>query len=575
MRSSSIKCRAIIYAVLIASICVNTSNAFSDEEFLKYRGAVGFADRSDKIVDHEFTKDGKKLILIGEKNLQIWNVDSLKLIRSIPNSIDQFTPSSGFFSKYILLGLPKLLQWRPYLIDPNGKWIATIEKEPTAKGRLVIVRDLKNLDQIGTLSVDEFSAKWLSFDEQKNEILTTFEKGKANAFVSWKASDLSKTESIVIDEYKWHEKIQNGKKVIVGAGDSKFVLNLKQGETLSLRDVATGETEKYFTADNLDPKTPFQDTEVTDDEKILISKRDDRLFVWDIDGDGKPRFEIPGGDLGYKFKKILNDRFILASKEKDLYLFDIRGNGMPNMRFQALAPKDSVKFADISADGRFIALEEDERVRVFDLNGGGEPVLELRRDSPNERFRGIVFLNEFGSLAVGRANNADKKEFRSEIYDLTDFKLTKTYPRSFQPGYELILNDKYMFDESTGSASIWDPESGKAVFIPIKTETNSCSYDDTNCTETTSNAQRLYFNNDETRLIRTGDNSDSLWDVKSGERLQELFDKDKVKCNKRNEVKHSGLAETKWSADNSYVYALDMSGLFRTSRLIHFWDVVK
>ena len=562
---------AVFLLVIGLTFSLSLAAFAADDEFLKYRGAVGFTDRSDKIVDYEFTKEGKKLIIIGEKHLQVWNVHELKLVRSIPNSIEQFAPIKGIFSKYILMGLPKILQWRPFLVDPNGKWIATIEKPNKAQARMVVIRDLEKLDQIGTLSVDGFSAKLIAFDEQKNEILTTFEKEKANAFVSWKASDLSKTESIVIDEYKWHKKIRDGKKVIVGAGDSKFVFNIKQGETLSLRDVATGETEKYFTAENLKSGTPFQDTFVTENERILISRRDDRLFVWDIDGNGKPRFELPVGNpkFEYRFKKILNDRFILASKEKDLYLFDIRGDGTPKMKFQALVPKDSVEFADISSDGRYIAVEEDERLRVFDLNGGSEPVLELKRDSPNERFRGIVFLNEFGWLAVGRANNAEKKAFRSEIYDLKNFALTKTYPRYFQPGYELIMNDKYMFDEDTGSASIWDPESGKFVFIPIKTDSTDCSYDDTNCTETIYNVQQLYFSDDETRIIRTGDNSDSLWDVKEGKLLQELFDKDNVKYNKRSQIKNSGLVETKWSADNSYVYALGSSGR------ILFWDVVK
>jgi hypothetical protein len=57
--------------------------------------------------------------------------------------------------------------------------------------------------------------------------------------------------------------------------------------------------------------------------------------------------------------------------------------------------------------------------------------------------------------------------------------------------------------------------------------------------------------------------------VKEGKLLQELFDKDNVKYNKRNQIKDSGLDETHWSPDNNFVYAVGSSGR------ILFWDVIK
>ncbi len=549
----------------------------SDNEPLKYRGAMGFADGSDKIAGFEFVKDGSKLVVIGETQIQIWDAKELKLIRSIPHTIDQFAPSKGFFSKYILLGIPKLLRWRPYVVDPNGKWLATIERSDIPNIRTVVVRDLQELNKINELKLDGYSANYISYDEARDQVVGEFKKGKSNAYVSWDAVGLAQTKVLVIDDYKWHKEIKDGKKVIVGSGDSKFVANLKQGDTLTLRDVATGKIETVYSADGLKPETPFQETEVVANETLLVSKRDDRLFVWDIDGDGKPKIELPVGNPKntYNYRGVLNDRFIHLTKDNSLYIYDLIGNSDRPEEFRPTS-KDRPYPADISKDGRFIAVQEAERARVFEI-GKNDPVLSIVRDSPNERLRGIAFVEELGVFAIGRVNNKEKKPFRTELFDLADFKLTRSIARWTSPSYRLIKEDKFFLDTGIGYASIFDIEGNRSISFELNTSTTYCSSDDTNCTSETFNTERLSLNGDETLAIKTGDRVTSVWDLNDGKLLQNLLLKDRAKYDKKNVLKESGVVDVKWSDDSSFVYGVNQTGTFSNTaiRTIHVWDVVK
>lgn len=561
----------------LATLFIGAAAQTSDNEPLKYRGAMGFADGSDKIAGFEFVKDGSKLVVIGETQIQIWDAKELKLIRSIPHTIDQFAPSKGFFSKYILLGIPKLLSWRPYVVDPNGKWLATIEKSELPNIRTVVVRDLQDLNKINELKLDGYSASYISYDEARDQVVGEFKKGKSNAYVSWDAVGLTQTKVLVIDDYKWHQEIKDGSKVIAGSGDSKFVANFKQGNTLTLRDVATGKIETTYSADGLKPETPFQETEVVANETLLVSKRDDRLFVWDIDGDGKPKIEFPVGNPKntYNYQCVLNDRFIHLTKDNSLYIYDLIGNSDRLQEFRPTS-KDRPFPADISKDGRFIAIQEAERVRVFE-QGKDVPVLEIVRDSPKERLRGIAFIEEFGVFAVGRANNAEKKPFRTELYDMSDFKLARSIPRFVSPFYRLIKQDKFFFDFGIGHAGIWDIEGTRSISFEINTATTDCSSDDINCSEETYNTERLTMNADETLAIKTGDRVTSVWDLNDGKLLQNLLLKDRAKYDKKNVLKESGVVDVKWSDDSSFVYGVNQTGTFSNTaiRTIHVWDVVK
>ncbi|HEY0050078.1 MAG TPA: hypothetical protein VGB68_12365, partial [Pyrinomonadaceae bacterium] len=145
------------FSIILIIICaVNFVFAQTGGEVLEFKSKIGFTGGEDKIVEYKFLENGRKLLLIGEKNLQIWDVENARLLNAATHQIPQFAPR-GFFSTYLLMGVPRLLDWRPFLVDEGGRWIITVEKIGANPLRSAVVRDLQNLKQIAALDLPNVS----------------------------------------------------------------------------------------------------------------------------------------------------------------------------------------------------------------------------------------------------------------------------------------------------------------------------------------------------------------------------------------------------------------------------------
>ena len=206
--------------VLMLLFAVGAVFGANDADVLEFRTKIGFINGEDKIIEHQFLENGTKLLLIGEKNLQLWDVENAKLINSLPQSIAQFT-RRGFVSSYLLLGLPRAFDWRPFIVEPHGKWIITVEKVGTNQFRSAVVRDLQTLKQLAVLDLQNVSTDYVTYDEPKGEIMTIGIGNPDAAFASWHESDFSRKDLVAVKDYKWHTMIRDEQKVLVGSGDTK------------------------------------------------------------------------------------------------------------------------------------------------------------------------------------------------------------------------------------------------------------------------------------------------------------------------------------------------------------------
>jgi hypothetical protein len=613
--------------ILIMIFAVGFVFAGADDEVLEFKSKIGFTNVDDKIIEYRFLENDKKLLIIGEKNLQVWDVENARLLNSVPHQLPQFA-SRGFVSEYLLLGLPRLLDWRPFLVDEGGKWIITAEKIGTNPLRSAVVRDLQSLKQIAVLDLPNVSTDYVSFDENKNEILTFGITDKNGAFASWDKDKFTVKEVISIREYKWHQKIRNDEKMIVGSGDTKVVwtglgLNIKQGDTLTLRNAKTGAIEKEYTAKNLKPETSFQETTISADEKFLISKRNDRIFVWEIDGDAAPKFEIsnPNPKGNFSFKGIYDRKFIVVKIDEQLRVYDIEGNGAPMLevlqqnpkedldfvrilsgRFVVVNvdarlrvydtqggkapklevvsdnPKDSVEFRGATENGKYIAVSDDRKVSVFEVSGGGKPIYEIVRQSEKERFPTVQFLNARNLLVVARVNRSEKKEPKTEFYDIPTGKLI--FDAAFEAAYDMKFtpDGKYIYQTELGAFSVWNIADRRFFSIALATYTPPTNYDSTNVqyvTDSPRNTEYAVFSPDYRYILRHGDDVTAIFETETGKQLQVIFDPEKVKYDKQNKIKKSGLGSAGWINNGKYVYALEPGGIFRNSKTISFWEVKK
>ena len=612
--------KAVNLILVLLFACIFTF-AVNGADVLEFKTKIGFTNGEDKIVAHEFLENGSKVLIIGEKNLQLWDVENAKLMNSVAHDFSQFAPR-GFVSSYLLLGIPRILDWKPFVVEPRGEWIITVEKLGASEKRSAVVRDLQTLKQLAVLDLPNVSTDYVAYDEQKNEIMTFGRENLDAAFASWHASDFSQKDLISVKDYKWHQMIRDDKKILVGSGDTKFswsAIANKQGDMLTLRDVKTGAIERKFTVENLKPDTTFQTTIVSSDEKFLISKRDNRVFVWEIDGDGKPKFEIssPNPKNDFDLKKVVDQKFIVGKLDEQIRVYDVAGNGEPiftlapqnpkeDLSFRQIVggrfvvikadnkirvydtqgkvslkyelasdnPKDTMEFYGATKDGKYIVVRDDRKVSVYELAGGDKPIYEIVRDSESERFNYVFFTEEKDLLAISRTNRKEKKAPRTEFYDIATGKLQLTAPFAASFAAKFTPDGKYFYEQNTGSLNVWNVLANKFYAIGLDTYTEQkydpVTYETTN--GDTRNSEYTKFSPDYRYILRYGDDVTAVFDAETGVKVQTLFDAEKVKYDKKNEIKKSGLGESGW-LNNEYIYAFDARSFSGNQRTISLWQV--
>lgn len=545
---------------------------------LEFIAETGFDKREDKIVKYKFLESEKKIILLGEKNLQVWDYESGKLLSSVVHGIPKFE-NFNLYSNIVFPDVPPVTEWNPVLIDPQGKWGITIEHfgDGDKKKKMAVVRDVSAMKQIALLELPENSIDSVSYDEGTGEVIAIGIDDKTAAIGNWKRDSFKLQQIIPVTEYKWHQFIKNGEKIIVGSGETKINwsgYNIKQGNSLVLRDVKTGAIEKEFTAPNLLPRTPFRFTLVTKDEKTLISVRDDRLLIWDIDGNGQPRLELSDAntDNDFGIKSLLLDRYYFAYRDKDIFVYDIKGDSdQPKYHLSAAAPEDSVRVAAISADQRYVAVTEDGKISVIKTESDGKPLYEIVRDSPNERFNAVEVTNLYDYLIVTRNNRKDKKPDRTEIYDVKNGKLVYTIPENVGYGLKMTADGNFLYGGELGFAYFWNFAKKQSYKIPLETYTTTCYSHEVNCSETTSPSEYIILSPNEKFILRYGEEIVSIFDIETGKEIQQVINPKRAKYNKFNKLKDSGIGTAFWSPDGKFVYAYDSYGIFYNNRTISFW----
>lgn len=549
--------------------------AFSDTEILKYNAKVGFVNGEDTIEAYKFLEDEKKIFLLGDKNLQIWDVANEKLLHSIENPSWRFSPDNSFFNAYMSYSIPYFQNWKNYAIDSNGKWLVTTEKIGGDKSKSIVVRDLKELKQISSFNLPNFSIESIYLDESKNEIYGFARGSGFDAMILiWDSKSFQLKKSLAVDDYKWHQFIGNGEKAIVGSGDTKLIWtdsNVKQGDRLTLRDMKTGAVEKEFTAENLKPRTPFRETTVTNDEKYLISTRDSRAFVWEIGGDGKPRFEIADQSFkdDFRFERLIGSRYIAEKVNKKLRIYELAGNGTPKFELVSNTPNDSVNLIDKTSDGKYMVVADDRKIRVLETAGNGKSLFEVATDSETEKFKLIKILEEKNYLLIGRINWSEKKPERTEIYDITTGNLLFTVPTDFTTNVKFTPDETALYDDRLSGMKFFNFDRKEIFLIKVKF-TNS--YTDSSNPLNSSAAEsyeRIALSPDGKFALKYGYRVVSIYNAENGDELQTLFDPQQVQYSKKtNRIKNSGLADTRWSEDGKFVYGLD-----ENLKTINFWKV--
>ena len=523
--------------------------AQNQAEVLKVKARIGFINAEDKFEKYRFIENGKKVVLVGKKNIQLWDVESAKLLSNVSYDPHVFS-RAGKLEAFVSLGIRLLLRWATIEVDPQGKWFAAIEEGQNDQ-RKAVVRNLQTGEVLTHLELPDFPISELVFDGRK--LIVFGKKGKQTKLAFWDRESLEPLGSVVVEEYKWHQELEDNDRVLIGSGDQKLNWTgvvTRQGSRLSLWNIGTGQVEREFTASNLIPRDYFHEITVSHDERFILAKRDRRIFIWELAGNGAPKYEIAAVNPKEKAElvKILEKKMavVRVNGENQVYQFGGQGKVLRQI------PVGKPDFIGTIKDNRFIGFAGDDEISLIDLEGDQDLIIKIKPATEKENVYVDRFVIDGKYLAVIKHQRTDKS-IKTEFYDTQTGALAFEVPFGLGDEINLTSDRRYLFTETLGRFSVWDFVENRSYVFELKTYTTSCEYGDSSCVTETGNSEHATLFQNGKAVLKFSNKKTSVIDLQTGKELQNVFDPEKVEYDKQNKIKYTGISTIEFLPDQKYL----------------------
>lgn len=554
----------IIYLPVFAQVPVSQPK----KDFVKFKAKIGFFNNEDRIKSYQFSEDGRQLIILGFNRIQLWDVKNGKLISSVPYSVQEY-PAFSKLTAVLTFGISTLVKFEKIENSPEANYFVAVEGKKD--NRTVAVRQIETGNQLATLQLP-LPTDSISFE--KTLIVTRGEKKDETKIGFWDNVDFHAKGMLSVDEYKWHRFLKNEEKILLGSGYTKFALfgYGKQGNKFEIRDIKTGRVEKEFTAPDLNPEDYYRETEFTPDEKFMMSRRDKRIFVWEIDGADTPRYiiapEMPKGDVD--LEKVINQQYIVAEVDKKLRIYDFGGDGRPKHEFVSSDPKKTPEFLGNSEDGKYFAVKANDKLSFYEMDGNSQPFGEVSLlDKESNATRCID-----GDYCILKNKRQKGEQHKTYFYNIKTGKVDFEIPIEFGWGTKFSPSKNYLYEENTGSFFIWNIPEKRSFSIYLKTESTTCQSNDTSCTPRTYNAESVLLSPNEKFFIKYGDGATTVYDAETGDEAQNIFDPRLVTYNKKGKIKYSGFRMAEFSKDGENLFTFDSDKWSGKLQTVTIWDLI-
>jgi len=391
------------------------SFAQSSDGILRFKAKIGFDDPKERIVAQKSIDNGSKILLVGTKNIQLWDVENGKLLESHPHQIPnlQFLKFSPDMRKAVV-------------IDMFSERIFTKQKKVSAS-----VWDLQTGKQIAVLERPTESIRDAEWSENGETLVTYsgFFYSKRTEVCFWDGDSFKFRGAMQLKGSIEYKKLLRTGEIFLAKTDrlesNKFKYRLE--DFLTAWDTATAKPLQNFSS-GTDRQSGWLIEILTKDEKFaaMYSGAFDRtrVAVWKIGGSDLPVYEIFPRKKGGTFR-----------------FFGAVGN------YLALYQDKTIEFYN-SADGKLKFSIPDQKPysahpRTFSLLPDGQTLVIESCEKA-----------EFFDLVSGQ------KKFEIDLVCKTDFDLVSTSYRdwdmlSFHPSKNLLLT----FSDKT--VRVWNSETGK------------------------------------------------------------------------------------------------------------------
>lgn len=349
--------------VLVCLLLAAASFAQSGGEYFKFKTKIGFDDESEGRVQDYLFDQNRKLLLVGKKSFQIWDVGSLTLLHSSPHEMKM---NSGY-------GV--------LVISPDGRKVINLDLGPPPvwirsdnKPRAAFVHDLMTGKQIAVLERPQLPIRAAQWSNDGETIVTRSTNWPGNAEISfWSGTNFTYRTSIIEKGYTWQHLARERDAIFVGLVNGRVTSivsgRTNQGNVIRIYDTLTGKVlDELVAPDQRKFHVENGKTLISHDENYLVAEeRGKNILVWDLRDKQVPhlpKYEIPVTDP----KTVVT---LAGLSDDGLYLIVDQGHNLVLHEITSGKPGPPVsEFTKVKLEAGRIFVTPDRKYVVRDYCGG-------------------------------------------------------------------------------------------------------------------------------------------------------------------------------------------------------------
>ena len=265
---------------------------------VQFKDNLGLEDSLEFIIWHKYLADENKLLLLGDKTLQLLDVANAKLIESRPVTLPTLEARGGY----------DISEW---VISPDGHKLLIVGHPEARDGakQLAWVWDLQTGKRLAVLDQapdDIRSGLW----SKNGKTLVTFDVHDFDRYITklqvsfWDGETFAYRNSISVDNLTWWYLSNDGTRFFAASGKAKSIFGLKyvsdaRAGVINAWDTSTGQIEKTIAMNVGDFAPRTKKITVSPDERFLVfaqknkaNEAESKLLVWELNGSVAPKYEI-------------------------------------------------------------------------------------------------------------------------------------------------------------------------------------------------------------------------------------------------------------------------------------------
>ena len=242
--------------------------AFSQSRpILQTRGEMRIEDADDRIITEKLLPAENKLLIVGQKNIRLWDLATAKLLASRP------------------IDVPDVTEDRPRIISPNGLYMIVFGNYDARDKRNQIKRpasiwNLETGKQIAVFDKTTKPVRYAAWSKNGRTLVTssdTIDQERIDAdpieISFWDGASFQYLNTVPADNIKWSYLSADGSKFFYSVAKVKTVIIdkfLSDSEgPISVWDIKTGKVAQTIFANANDQKQEMRSISISPDERFL------------------------------------------------------------------------------------------------------------------------------------------------------------------------------------------------------------------------------------------------------------------------------------------------------------------